>query len=472
MPAVKRVLLLLVDGLRADVAERELAAGHLPHLAALTAGGTRSRAATAFPSTTSVAYLPFLTGALPGRCNVPSIRWLDREAYTGRWWADRDAVRSYCGWQAGHLNRDIAPDVATIFELVPESIAIFSMITRGLSVDADRIQGARKFWGTVSHYTENHQPGDDAVAAELLAQVGGDWRFCFAQFPAVDGHTHAATPDAPRVLDSLRKVDATIGALTERLRALGRLDDTLIMIVSDHGAAPVHHHLDLATWFRRRGARTLAHPVLWTRDPQVAVMVAGNAQAAVYAEPNIPRAARHPLAQLRASGALGVQGDAVAALTAEAGIALVAGAEAGGGVRVASDAGEATLRRDGEAIHYTRVSGDPLVIGADATHDHREWLARTIDGPFPDGPVSLLDQFQAPRTGDLVIAAAEGWDFREAWEYPEHKSGHGSLIAGHMLTPAWSNRPLPAGPLRTVDLYPVICAWLGVGPSEPRPLFS
>ncbi|MBK9548557.1 MAG: hypothetical protein IPO52_05505 [Gemmatimonadetes bacterium] len=112
------------------------------------------------------------------------------------------------------------------------------------------------------------------------------------------------------------------------------------------------------------------------------------------------------------------------------------------------------------------------MIGADATHDHREWLARTIDGPFPDGPVSLLDQFQAPRTGDLVIAAAEGWDFREAWEYPEHKSGHGSLIAGHMLTPAWSNRPLPSGPLRTVDLYPVICAWLGVGPSEPRPLFS
>ena len=63
MPAVKRVLLLLIDGLRADVAERELAAGHLPHLAALTAGGSRSRAATAFPSTTSVAYLPFLTGA-------------------------------------------------------------------------------------------------------------------------------------------------------------------------------------------------------------------------------------------------------------------------------------------------------------------------------------------------------------------------------------------------------------------------
>ncbi len=469
---MKRAILLLVDGLRPDIAERELAAGRLPHLARLTAGGSRARAATAFPSTTSVAYLPFLTGALPGRANVPSIRWLDRHAYRGRWWTDRDAVRSYCGWQAGHLDRDIAPDLTTIFELVPESIAIFSMITRGLAPGADRIQGARKFWGAVSHYTENHQPGDEAVARELLAQAGGDWRFCFAQFPAVDGHSHAATPDAQRVLASLHRVDAVIGELVGRLRTLGRLDDTLILLVSDHGASPMASHLDLADWFRRRGARTLAHPILWTRDPEVAVMVAGNAQAALYAQPNRPRAGRLPFTALRASGALGLAGDAVAALTAEPAVALIAGEEAGGGARVASRDGEATLSIVGGAIHYRRDGGDPLQVGADATHDHREWLARTFDGPFPDAPVALLDQFLSPRTGDLVLAAADGWDFRETWEYPEHKSGHGSLIAAHMLTPAWSNRPLPAMALRTADLFPVLCDWLGVVPPATVPLLS
>ncbi len=467
---MKRAILLLIDGLRADVAERAIADGLLPHMAALTAPGARQRAATAFPSTTSVAYLPFLTGALPGRCNIPSIRWLDRTAYSGRWWTERDAVRSYCGWQAGHLNRDIAPDVTTIFELVPESIAIFSMITRGLDPDADRIQGARKWWGTVSHYTENHQPGDDAVAKELLAQAGGDWRFCFAQFPAVDGHTHAATPESARVLDSLQQVDRTIGELVARLTELGRLDETLIMIVSDHGAAPVHSHLDLATWFRDRGARTLAHPVLWTRDPHLAVMVAGNAQAALYASPNTPRAERHPISTLRAPGALGLPDDAIAALLGEEAIALVAGEEIGGGVRVASREGEAVLHQRGEAISYQRESGDPLQIGADTTHNHREWLARTIDGAFPDAPVALLDQFRAPRTGDLVIAAADGYDFRKAWEYPEHKSGHGSLTPAHMLTPAWCNRALPDGPLRTADLFPVLCAWLGVEAAPILPL--
>ena len=96
----------LDEGLRSDLetqlaavarAEERLAAGDLPHLAEMLAAGGRTRAITVFPSTTSVAYLPFLTGCTPGRCNIPSIRWMDRRAYGGRWWREREAVRSYCG---------------------------------------------------------------------------------------------------------------------------------------------------------------------------------------------------------------------------------------------------------------------------------------------------------------------------------------------------------------------------------------
>lgn len=456
-----RAMLLLIDGLRADVAEAELAAGRLPHLARLTADGARRRAATVFPSTTSVAYLPFLTGCLPGRCDVPSIRWLDRRHYRGRWWRERDAVRSYCGYQAGRLDGDMAPDVATIFDLVPESVAIFSMVTRGLRPGADRIQGARKFWGTVSHYTENHQPGDDAVAAELLRLPTNDWRFCFAQFPAVDGHTHAAHPTAPRVLASLQQVDRTIGELT------GRLDDqTLLMVVSDHGAAPVTAHLDLATWFRTRGARTLAHPVLWTRDPAVAVMVAGNAQAALYAAPGSARTTRLPWQEARMPGAFGIADDTVALLLREPAVALIAGEAIDGTIHVVSRGGEATISHRPPTIDYRPVTGDPLQLGGAHSLSPEEWLAASMDTPFPDAVVSLHDQFRSPRTGDLVIAASEGWDFREAWEHPEHKSGHGSLIASHMLTPLWSNRPLPDRPFRTVDVFPRLLEHLGVAVPE------
>ena len=172
-----------------------LAAGDLPHLAAMMETGGRNRAISAFPSTTSVAYLPFLTGCTPGRCNIPSIRWLDRRTYGGRWWRDRDAVRSYCGYQASQLDDDIAPDVRTIFELVPESIGIFTPIARGLTPSRDPSRVERQFWGSLAHFALWHQPSDDAVSRHLLRAVDADWRFVFAQFPAVDGYTHQTTPD-------------------------------------------------------------------------------------------------------------------------------------------------------------------------------------------------------------------------------------------------------------------------------------
>ena len=51
----RRCFLLLVDGLRADVAEEEFIGGRLPHLAQLIHPSGRATAVTAFPSTTSVA---------------------------------------------------------------------------------------------------------------------------------------------------------------------------------------------------------------------------------------------------------------------------------------------------------------------------------------------------------------------------------------------------------------------------------
>ncbi len=459
---MNRCFLLLVDGLRPDVAEAELAAGRLPHLAALTAAGGRARAVTAFPSTTSVAYLPFLTGCLPGRCNVPSIRWLDRAAYGGRWWAERHHVRSYCGYQAGMLDRDIAPDVRTIFELVPESLALFTMITRGLTPERDPAQGARKFWGSVSHVTEWHQPGDDRVARGLLAAAAEPWRFVFAQFPAVDGYTHQSTPEGPRVLQALRRVDATVGRLAATLAARGELDRTLLLLVSDHGASPMHTHLDLADWFRAQGVPTLSHPVLWAREPRAAVMVAGNASAAVYARPGVRRAHRYPLAALRRPEAFGAPHDLVARLVAEPAVAFVAGEDEDGGLRLASASGEARVRLAGEEIRYEPLDGDPLELGGAVRGDVAAWLEGAAETPYPDAPAQLLDQFRSARAGDMVVIAREGYDFRRRFEFPEHRSGHGSLLRAHMLTPAWSNRPLPATALRTVDLFPAMCDWLGV----------
>lgn len=465
-PPRRRVILLLVDGLRPDVAEAELGRGALPHLARLMGQRGVGRAITAFPSTTSVAYLPFLTGCLPGRCNVPSIRWMDRARYGGAWWRERDAIRSYCGYQAGMLDGDIAADVRTIFEIVPESAAFFTPITRGLPAERDPTKGSRKFWGALSHYLLWHQPGDDAVSNGLLDWIQRDpsWRFLFAQFPAVDGYTHQTWPDAPKVLEALGRVDRTVGQLTELLGSRGMLEDTLILLVSDHGATVVKRHLDLAVWFRQRGIPTLAHPELWTRHPRVAVMVAGNGSAMLYAKPGIPRTERWTLSRLREPDAFGTDRDLIAELVAEPAVAFVAAEESPGAIRLLDRSGDATIQAAGDMIRYAPGTSDPLGTGPFRATD-RDALALTFDAAFPDAARHLLDQFRSDRTGDLVVVAREGYDFRDRWEIPEHKAGHGSLFKAHMQIPLWANRPLGGAPMRSVDVFATMLDWLG----EPAP---
>lgn len=466
---MRRVILLLVDGLRPDVAEEALARGELPALSAMLAGGSRGRGITAFPSTTTVAYLPFLTGRTPGECNVPSIRWLDRSAYSGRWWRERDVVRSYCGYQAGFVDRDIPADVPTVFEAIPESIGIFTPISRGLTPRRNPSRTERQLWGALAHYAMWHQPSDQSVSRHLLRAVDGPWRLIFAQFPAVDGYTHRSSPDGPHVLRALRAVDRTMGRLRARLSRRGELEETLVLVVSDHGAAVVEHHLDLADWFRDQGVPTLSHPILWERNPRAAVMVAGNGSAMVYARPNERRETRWSLARLRSPEAFGINRDLVAALASEPSVALVAAEERTGEVRVASGiaaAQQAAIVREGERIHYQPISGDPLGLGGPVSGTAGEWLDRTWDAPYPDACVQLLDQFTATRTGDLVVVAREGFDFRDRFEIPEHRSGHGSLIRAHMQVPVWSSHPRPDRPVRTVELHREMMTWLEGAPQS------
>jgi hypothetical protein len=261
---------------------------------------------------------------------------------------------------------------------------------------------------------------------------------------------------------ALRKVDAVVGRLRARLAERGELSRSLVLLVSDHGAAPVHTHLDLADWFRSRGVPTLSHPVIWERAPRAALMVAGNGSAMVYARPGAPRVERWPVERLRLPEAFGTAEDLVEALLREPAVGLLAAEAAEGGVWVGSTGGTARLRADeGGAISYQPLVGDPLGCGGPQRRTPREWLQATWDAAWPDAAYHLLDQFRAARAGDLLVVAREGYDFRRRFEVPEHRAGHGSLVRSHMQTPVWSSEPIPDQPLRTADLFPAMLDWLG-----------
>ena len=456
---MSRATLIILDGARPDVFRHLADRGDLPQLSRhLLEPGGMTPATTVFPSTTGVAYLPFLTGCYPGTCDVPGVRWLDRRHYGGAWWRDREHVRSYCGYQDGRLNHDLPAGMVTLFDLEPDSVALCSPFNRGLAPGRDKSSPSRALWGGLAHYTMGYDLLDRAVGAELAALASARHRFTFAIFPGVDGVTHFYDPWHEDVLDTYREFDRLFGDFAV---AGGTQGDHLIVLVSDHGLSRVDRHTDIAVALEGVGVPVLRHPMhLWRRDPAAAVMVSGNASAQVYFHPGVRRDERYAVSTLEA-GIERVPAGIVTWLANLPGIALVVGTEGRDLVVMSPGGGRARLVDQGAGrIGYQPESGDPLLLGGASERHEREWLALSHGGAFPDAPMQLLQLFRSARTGDLAVIAAPGADLRDDWEVPEHRSGHGSLHGEHMRCLVAANQRWD-GPIRTPDLFPIILKHLG-----------
>src|SRR5256886_2591224 len=455
-PQHRRVVFVLIDGARHDVLRTLLAQGDLPNLARwVIEPGGMTVGTTVFPSTTGVAYIPFLFGRYPGTANVPGIRWLDRGAAArgiglrSEW----RAARSYCGAQASWINRDITCG-PSIFELVPQSLAICTPIVRGLRRGAHLMPARRALLGIAAHYFGTYGALDRAVADAWVAAAAEPWRFLFVVFPGPDGLSHLFDPRHALVLDAYRRIDRALGQFVARARTAG--EAPALFVAADHGVSVVGEHCDIALALEAWGVPTIRHPWhVWRRGAQAAVMVSGNGCAHVYFRPRggppTPR-----------SGAA-VPSDLVEQLLGLPAVQLGAWRDGHGDVVVASGWQRACVGVDADGVHYEPLLGDPLDLGPErCSLGDRELLGRSRRTAFPDAPRQLVQLFSSARTGDVVLAAARGSDFREAWEIPEHRAGHGSLIADHMEVPLAASVPLPDAPIRTVDLMPTMLETLGL----------
>jgi len=356
-----RATVILLDGARPDIFDALAQAGDLPNVSryVLEPGG-RVDATTVFPSTTGVAYLPFLTGRFPGPCDVPGIRWMDPARYRGRWIRDRRHVRTYAGVQSGLLNTDVSPSVTSIFDIEQDSIALCSPFTRGLSDGA--------------------HPLDRAVGSRLASSAA---RFVFAVFPGIDGVSHARFPEHPSVLDLYRAADRDLGRY---LKNVGAGPDHLVILVSDHGFSRVAHHLDLARVLERMGIATMRHPKLWRKNPRAAVMVSGNSAAHVYLAPGHRGGHRWSVPEIEAGAVSGIPRYLVDHLADLHGIDFVAGVD-DGGVLVTSAAGRARIPRNRGRLR----------IRPWGTHRRRRWLVadehRRLSSRCPGAaPANILDR--------------------------------------------------------------------------------
>ena len=453
------VIIIVADGARPDTLAEWIDAGQLPALAGLRAVGGRHTITTCFPSVTGPAYLPFLCGRHPAPIGLPGLRWLDRSRCVARGWGH---ARSYVGHEMRKVDTDLDPAVPTAFELVPGSLGALSVIRRGLG-RRDRLgtdfrsafRTARiHFTGDVGGWLDTDRKIADSVARRVRE---GRPRFVFAALTGVDKTSHQRGHRDPLVLDALRIIDGLVARLLADADAKGRAEGLLLLVVSDHGHSPVSAHEDLAGLVASWGHRVIAHPWMLRTRPTVGVMVSGNAMAHLYLEParrerpgwiDLEPRWRALLDRLLARPSVDL-----ALLPVEPGRTIVA----------ARARGRAVVIEHHGRYGYEPVDGDPLGLGGPVRDaDEDDAWARTRDGDYPDALVQIARIAGAPRSGDVILSAARGWDFRATYEPIPHVSSHGALHREHMLVPLLGNRSLSRVPRRTVDVFATAMTVLGV----------
>ncbi len=222
-PAVTPLLLISIDGYRADYIERGLS----PELNELANNGVRAAGMQpSFPSLTFPNHYTIVTGLRPDHHGIVNNTMVD--PVLGRFsLSDRDAVSNGRWW-----------DQATpIWETASEH-GLKSAIMFWPGSEAD-IHGKRPdFW---KPYDGGVTPDQrvDQVLAWLDLPADQRPRFLTLYFDEVDHAGHTFGPDTPQVDQALRETDAALARLVQGLKQRGLFDHVNMIVLADHGMASV-----------------------------------------------------------------------------------------------------------------------------------------------------------------------------------------------------------------------------------------
>ncbi|HJQ19215.1 MAG TPA: alkaline phosphatase family protein, partial [Gemmatimonadaceae bacterium] len=370
------VIVLLADGARLDTMAHAMDSGATPALARLRAEGGLHEVTSTFPSVTGPAYTPFLMGRFPGPVGLPGLRWFDRSRATCSF---PDYSRSYVGYQMRAVDRDLDPSASTIFEIVPESVAALSVITRGLPRRRQlaALTARSAFRAARTHFRGNVTGWLDVdrdVSANVVRRIREERvPFVFAALTGVDKSSHAFGHESDRVTTALRIVDDTVAEIRRELERRGEWNDTHLWVTSDHGHSRVQHHEDLARLIAGFGHRVLSHPWILRLNADVAVMVSGNAMAHIYTD--LDRRER-PFLRGLSSEAREIGEQLIARPSVDL---LLVPLDATRCAIWSRTRGRAVVQQRGARYSYLTIDGDPLGVGrqvveAGLAPDRRERL--------------------------------------------------------------------------------------------------
>ncbi|HEY2543517.1 MAG TPA: alkaline phosphatase family protein [Gaiellaceae bacterium] len=398
---MKKVVLIVVDGMTPEAFERAAEDKRAPALAFLAANGNYRRGTSVFPSLTPVCLSSIATGAGPDVHHIPHLVWWHRgERRIVEYGSSFSALRAAGITQSlidtiYNMNRrHLSADASTVYEDVEDGGRIAAAVNitcyRGrtrylptLPWVTKAAYGPKRFF-YYGLFESDHTGAPFAVrsraagSTDAYAAATGRWLvtrdgfdFLAYYLSDFDYSSHLHGPAGAEDV-SLARTDAAVQAL---LDAAGGgdafLDRYAVVLVSDHGQTLVDRSARLETALAR-----------FTDE---IVVCASNRAAQVYLLPG----ARTDAAEL----ARALDGDPSV---------------------------DVTLRLDGDDVVARRD-------GADGRPDELE---------HPEAAKRARAALANPNAGELLVSAAEGWEFADLGG--RHHSGggsHGSLVAGDSTVP-------------------------------------
>jgi predicted AlkP superfamily pyrophosphatase or phosphodiesterase len=221
--APRLTILVSLDGFRAEYLDR----GVTPVIKALADDGARGAMRPSFPTLTYPNHYTLVTGKRPDRNGVvgnemedaviggPKFTMNAPTASDPRWWNQAKPF-----W----------------ISAVQQGKPAAAMFWPGSEVEID---GARPTHWMKYDAQLPHDARVDQVLAWADAADGPPLAFTTLYFDIVDTEGHHYGPDSPELSAALVEVDRALGRLVEGLKARGRFDATDIIIVADHGMAPL-----------------------------------------------------------------------------------------------------------------------------------------------------------------------------------------------------------------------------------------
>ena len=253
------VLMISIDGLRPlDVIDAEQRGFEAPHLRRLMREGTYATGVrNSLPTVTYPNHTTLITGVWPAKHGIANNTTFDpeRKNMGGWYWYARD-IKVPTLWDAVHkaggrtasLGWPVSVDAPSIDDNIPEywrahqpedEKLVHALSTPGLP-EALRSNDM----GIAAVYTTT--PEGDLAKGRMAAKIYAlkRPRFMTLHLSSLDETEHDAGPGTPEAKTDLKLIDGVVG-------------DLVVVVVSDHGFAPVEHEMNLVGAFVDAGLITL-----------------------------------------------------------------------------------------------------------------------------------------------------------------------------------------------------------------------